>query len=229
MLDSSVNLVPGETIKFITDASDITYKGHNFTLDSIKSETFLNELSPGNNEQYTIESWFYGGSGGGTITFDASGVPCFTKTCDILTPTGYKNITKLKEGDLVLTSEGIEKPIVKLDKKVVGLYLDHPRLIKKGQFGINKPNKDTYLSSKHGFYTNGEWHHPICYGLPKEWINLTDRRVTYYHIKLPDYHNDKLICNGIVTDSWDGKKFGEKREYSWNCSPEKCSKYFFNK
>ena len=222
--DANVDLVEGETVKFITDASSITFKGQTLNLTSITAETFLEEVAPGNNRQYTLQVWFYGGSGGGTITFDLSGVPCFTETCQILTPSGYKNIKELKQGDIVLNANGKERTIEKILNKVVSVKVDHPHVIRKNQFGKNKPFCDTYLSSRHGFYENALWHHPECYGLEKEWFG---KRVKYYHIKLNDYHQDKVICNGLVMDTWDGKEFGEKREYSWKCSKEKCSKFFF--
>lgn len=120
--------------------------------------------------------------------------PCFTFTCDILTPTGYKNITTLKKNDLVTTKEGNHVPIVYMYKKKFNINDNKPYCIAKDTYGKNIPSKDTYISRNHEFYNGNKWIKPIeDRNLPRKWNQYT---ITYYNIRVPN-ENDKLMCNGI--------------------------------
>lgn len=142
------------------------------------------------------------------------GEVCLTNTCDILTPNGYVNVSKLKEGDLVLTTENKILPIQKLYKRKH--YINDkncPVLIKKNMFGNNLPFKDTYISDKHGYKVNGVWQVDILDNkLEKNWSN---NYVIYYNLKIGDIFRDNLIVNGIEMESWDGKYPGEGCDFSW--------------
>lgn len=132
----------------------------------------------------------------------ANPAPCFTNICNILTPYGYKNISFLKENDIVLTHDYRQVKIEKLFRASCCARKYPPRLIEKNKYGKNKPIIDTFLSENHQYKINSKWTKPKNEKLIKKW---NDKIVTYYHIKLPKYETDHLIVNGIITESWDGK------------------------
>lgn len=129
-----------------------------------------------------------------------SGDPCFTKTCEILTPEGYKNVTELKKGDLVYTSD---KRIVKIINLYQGKSKNLPFLIPKDKYGENLPNKDTHISKDHGYFNGNKWTYPYLEGLNKEW---KEEQLIYYNFGLPNHFKDNLIVNGLEMESWDGEK-----------------------
>jgi hypothetical protein len=72
-------------------------------------------------------------------------------------------------------------------------------------FERNIPCEDIYISGHHAYQYKHEWKLPVwTEGIEqvKEWIG---KEMTYYHIQLQDYPFDKLICNGLVIDSWNAK------------------------
>lgn len=139
-------------------------------------------------------------------------VPCLTETCNILTPNGYQNVSSLKVGDMVTTSDNRNVAIEKIFHSTVSSFKVTPRLIKAHQYGKNIPTIDTHLSDLHAYQINGIWKLPKNENLPKEWISNT---VTYYHVKLPNYTEDFLVVNGLITEGWDGLNPKETRPYKW--------------
>jgi hypothetical protein len=138
-------------------------------------------------------------------------VPCLTKTCNILTPSGFKNVSDIKQGDEVITSDN---QVVKVEKVLTSKASIKPRLIKAHQYGRNLPMIDTFISDYHAYQVNGKWKLPKKANLPQEKINQEDE-TTYYHLQLPNYYQDNLIVNGLVMEGWDGKMPHELREYLW--------------
>lgn len=127
--------------------------------------------------------------------------PCFTNTCNILTPNGYKNVSFLKENEIVLTSDHRQLKIEKIYKASCCTKKCSPRLIKKNQYGKNKPFVDTHISENHMYKIKRKWTKPKYECLMKQWNN---KIVTYYHLKLPNHSTDNLIVNGMIMESWDG-------------------------
>jgi hypothetical protein len=71
------------------------------------------------------------------------------------------------------------------------------------------PNGEVLLSPHHGLFdlrhkkwTLTRWVEPA---IPRV-KELLGERFTYYHIALPEYTNDKLICHLLPVDSWDKSK-----------------------
>jgi hypothetical protein len=119
------------------------------------------------------------------------------------TPTGPTAVEILKEGDLVVTPDGREVPIVRVIKTVVrGEYETIPYRIPKDFFQKDYPSADILISPNHMLYWN-EWTVPTrITGLPEERERM-GKEIEYYHVALPDYGGDKLMCQGIAVDSWD--------------------------
>ena len=144
-------------------------------------------------DYYTI---YFGGVG----INEGQQIPCFTDTCYLLTPFGYKNVTKLKKNDLVVTADKRKVKIKNIYKtKASSLY--RPYLINKGGLGNNLPTIDTYISPEHRLLHNGKWIKPKNTLFKKSW---NKSEIVYYHVELPNYKTDNVICNGVVMESWNG-------------------------
>lgn len=135
-------------------------------------------------------------------------IPCLTETCNVLTPNGYVNVTGLKEGEMVTTSDNRQVPITRIFKSVSTTL---PRVIRAKQYG-NIPLIDTHLSDCHAYKVGSKWKLPKDENLEVEW---SADQVTYYHIELPDYYNDHLVVNGLTTESWDGFLPNDIRPHMW--------------
>lgn len=159
----------------------------------------------------------YGGSGIVEITYYGPGtVPCITKDSYILTPSGEKCITELNEGDLVRTMNGENVPIIKKMVRKVNRLSKMPYIIPKNHYGNNIPNKDIFISPNHAYYLkqkNGEF--IIKYPKHQPELKQTEwETVTYYNLKLPDYHKHQFICNGLAMESWNDDDKNIK-SYTW--------------
>ena len=159
----------------------------------------------------------YGSSGIVEITWYGPGtVPCVTKDSYILTPNGERCITDLREGDLVRTENGENVPIVKKMVRKVNRKSKMPFIIPKDHYGENIPNRDVYISPNHAYYLkqkSGEyiWKYPKH---QKELRQTEWETVTYYNLKLPDYHKHQFICNGLAMESWNDDDKNIK-PYTW--------------
>lgn len=145
---------------------------------------------------------FIGSGSIGDIIISPIEIPCFTNTCYILTPTGYKNITEIKIGDIVTT---IDKRNITIKRKFVSKTkknLEKPYLIKAHSYGNNKPFIDTYISAKHRYKINNIWTTPEEENLTQKWkFDI----LKYYHLQTDDYENDILVVNGLPMETWNGK------------------------
>jgi hypothetical protein len=124
--------------------------------------------------------------------------PCLTQDTDILTPNGYVNITSLKNGDLILTSDNREVKIEKIYSfPVVGNFNTYPYIIPKNSIDTNYPPQDLKISGKHLIRFNNGWIQP-CSGFRniKFEQDTSQDQFMYYHIKLPNYLTDFLVING---------------------------------
>ena len=152
--------------------------------------------------QIVYDMRFYGSGGVGNILISPTNIPCFTKTCYILTPNGYTNITLLKKGDLITTPDNRNVPITNIFVSKISTELEKPYVIRADHYGENKPMLDTYISRKHQYKLNGKWTSPEKEKLKQKWNNNV---LVYYHIETPEYMKDNLMVNGIEMESWDGK------------------------
>lgn len=140
-------------------------------------------------------------------------VPCLTETCNILTPNGYQNVSSLKEGDIITTSDNRNIAIEKIFTSETKTSHMMPCVIKAHQYGLNQPIIDTHLSDFHAYNIKGQWKLPKNEKLLKEWHN--GNNIMYYHIKLPDYSKDHLVVNGLITECWDGHLPKEMHLHYW--------------
>ncbi|ADO67277.1 hypothetical protein crov244 [Cafeteria roenbergensis virus] len=154
-------------------------------------------------------NFFYTPSG----TISSETIACLTDTCNILTPTGYVNVSNLIKGDYVLTSFNKEVQIESIFINTIpAINKGIPYKIPKNLLGNNCPMIDTYISDNHAYKINNKWTLLKYENLKQTWNNPT---VTFYHIKLSDCYIDYLIVNGGIMESWDGFHPHEKRNHKW--------------
>jgi hypothetical protein len=127
----------------------------------------------------------------GTITTSAI---CFMAGTMIRTPDGETAVEMLERGDLVLTKDGLAKPVVWLGRQTVStVFADPLRVwpirIKAGAIGENVPSRDLVLSPGHAVLVDG------ALVLAGALVNGTSivreatvpKVFTYYHVELDDH------------------------------------------
>lgn len=133
-------------------------------------------------------------------------VPCFCRDMEILTPKGYRRVQDLNVRDLVLTPDLRIVPIQSVFHSIVrGEESTIPVRIPAHYFENNRPDKDILISPHHLIFGDGAWHIPLWMKDVRQENEWLDREYSYYHIALPDYAHDKLICHNLPVDSWDQK------------------------
>ena len=160
---------------------------------------------------YYIEihaSTFTGSTGGLTIYFTltiSGGIPCIVSGQKILTPSGYKLIDNIYNGDMITTSQN--KDVVALNyKKAFEFTTDitAPYIIPKDSINPSYPPKDIFLSAEHRIQTNYNWVTPkelSKYNPEVRQINI-GKPVTYYNIETPNSATDYLVLEGTTIGSY---------------------------
>lgn len=128
---------------------------------------------------------------GSIIMYNGNNDTCFLSDCDILTIDGYKNITQIKSGDLIITNGEISEVIgigVGTTKVINNVPLDlsgYPVCITKNAFGDNKPNKDIHLTPEHSVYIND-------YLIPIRL--LVNGMSIYYDTEIESFEYYHIVC-----------------------------------
>jgi hypothetical protein len=144
---------------------------------------------------------------------------CVVKGTQILTPSGYKAVETLKEGDRVVTGD---KRIVAVKKNLSTTYTSTskataPYTIEKDAFGANCPPNAISVSGKHAVQiAEGLWEIPEEAAKTNKLVKQAKlgESVEYYHVLLPDYAKDTLVANGQIVESLNDGKY--KETYAWN-------------
>jgi hypothetical protein len=126
-------------------------------------------------------------------------IPCLTEDTIVLTPNGYKKITKLKKGELVTTNDNRNVEIKLIyNTNVTGNIKNYPCRIFKNSIGPDYPKEDFLISRDHLIKYKNYWIYPMKY-FPLE---KNQDIIKYYHIILPNYLTDHLVINnGVVVES----------------------------
>jgi len=146
------------------------------------------------------------------ISYTIVALPCILSNTLIKTPTGYEFIDNLKVNDIILTYDNREVPIINVLKYEIVNPKDneYPIIIPKDFFGLNLPNKDTYISETHAILcpqTTNDWI------LPYNNISQFKRKhtnITYFNLELPNYFQDHIVVNNLPIESWSSNKFKYK-------------------
>jgi len=128
----------------------------------------------------------------GVFTTETPVNPCFAAGTRILTPRGEMAVEALRVGDLVITREGEELPVVWIGRREIELGAQlrpeavRPVIIEAGALGEGVPARELRLSPDHALYLDGVL---VPAKALINWANIRQdhaaRRVTYYHLELP--------------------------------------------
>ena len=124
-------------------------------------------------------------------------VPCFLGNAPVKTPTGYRRIDSLQEGDLVLTGDGRPVAIQRVKRTLVAAGPTvNPYIIPRGRFGAEKR---LLISPNHRVQVDG---HSMVearnLGLQQE---EKSGQFVYYNLELPDWGRDTMVVAGVVVES----------------------------
>jgi hypothetical protein len=128
-----------------------------------------------------------------------SGLPCIPAGQRVLTPTGYRPIESLRQGDMIKTPDGRAVP-VRVFTTTVEKTTPETAPIRIGPLR---------LSPNHTFKIGKGWMFPLIavnYGLHGAVREAPGAAVTYYHLETPNYLSDDLVVEGVVVESY-GAKF----------------------
>jgi hypothetical protein len=132
---------------------------------------------------------------------------CFLSGTMIATPDGERAIETLKAGDLVLTADGVAKPVRWLGHTVVsGVFGDRSRVvpvrIKAGALGANVPARDLLVSAGHALLVEGVLVNAaaLVNGTSIVREDGIAANFTYYHLEL-DTHA-VILAEGAPAESF---------------------------
>jgi hypothetical protein len=141
----------------------------------------------------------------GTMTTGAAVAifnPCLTIGTNVLTNTGYKAVETLTSDDLIVTPDNrsLTFNLYKINLNTTKETL--PVVFKAGFFGKNKPIRDLAISQDHAIEIQKDnWIIPRhIQRLPRKPVHSST--IDYYHIELPDFKTDHIICEGLVLESY---------------------------
>jgi hypothetical protein len=143
----------------------------------------------------------------GSVTDIANGsLPCIPAGQRILTAAGWRAVQELRNGDMVVTDSGATVPATIYSSTITTTSKTAP---------INIPvkggNGSVRLSPNHAVRLNKSksiWQFPchLLESLAGVTQDAPGKKVTYYHIALPNYLRDNLVLEGgVVADSWGTK------------------------
>ncbi|NBP16743.1 hypothetical protein EBU95_20545, partial [bacterium] len=133
-------------------------------------------------------------------------LPCLVSGMKILTIHGYCPVEELHSGEIIITPDKRKIAIVDILKStIIGSEKNIPCRIPAHYFEKNSPLEDIILSRHHAVFY-GKWRVPIWLDNLSYEKDLIGKTFTYYHIQLPDYGKDKLICHNLPIDSFDKTK-----------------------
>ena len=123
-------------------------------------------------------------------------VTCFLENAPVLTPSGYKKISKLVAGDLVMTGDGRSVPIQRVARSHVAAGPStNPYVIPKGIYGATKR---LLISPNHCVATSKGMVEARLLGLEQE--DMTGS-IHYYNLELPSWAKDTLVVAGVTVES----------------------------
>lgn len=124
-------------------------------------------------------------------------VPCFLASAPVLTPTGYRKISKLAVGELVCTADGRNVAVQRVTiKRVVAGPGTNPYIIPVGRFGAER---QLLISPNHRVViADGSLVEAIHLGLNQKQM---DGEFDYYNVELENWRKDHMVVAGVAVES----------------------------
>ncbi len=116
----------------------------------------------------------------------------------ILTKTGWKPISSLKEGMIIASPRGYYCKIKKIH--TIQNFKNKLFVIRQGQLGPDKPAGPIYITGNHNYYKH-RLGKPLTPSKTIKTIYNVQKPVTLYNIELNN-RNDTLFANKMVIDSF---------------------------
>jgi hypothetical protein len=182
----------------LTDDSNKTY-----TVGVMDTSAITSVLVAGVNYRFTLTAEYSGVRYNGSLSsivntlMPLPPVTCFLENAPVLTPTGYRKISKLVAGDLVLTGDGRSVPIQRVaHSRVASGAETNPYIIPKGLYGATKR---LLISPRHCVSTSTGMKEARLLGLKQE----TDMNtiIDYYNLELPSWVKDTMVVAGVTVES----------------------------
>jgi hypothetical protein len=182
-------------ILLVTDANGNVYTGGSstaFTYVSVMNgATLIDRLNMGSYVKAVNVEFLSTTSRTTLVTTD---VICFMAGTMIRTPEGEVAVETLSRGDLVLTAEGVARPVSWLGRQTVSTrFADPLRVlpirIKAGALAENVPSRDLLLSPDHAVLVDGALIHAgaLVNGASILRESAVPEIFTYYHVELDDH------------------------------------------
>jgi len=170
-------------VTMVFTSSGVTVNGTTYNLGTI--------IPIGNN------GYLYAGTGSVTLRNmgPLSNNPCFLKNAPVLTPSGYKKISTIKEGDLIVNPAGKHVTVTRvLVTQVNASNISNPFIIPKGMYGAEKR---LLISPNHRVLVEGR-------GLIEaSKLGLEQEKMSgafdYYNLELTGWSN--MVVAGVTVES----------------------------
>jgi hypothetical protein len=137
----------------------------------------------------------------------AANVVCFLEGVRIATPDGAPTVESLKAGDLVLTHDGREVPVLWIGRRTIARAfadpLRHlPVRVRAGALGDNLPERDLLVSSCHALLVDGILVQAGALVNGTSIVRETDvaETFTYYHIETEDH--SLVLAEGVAAETF---------------------------
>ena len=133
-------------------------------------------------------------------------MPCFAAGTAISTPTGAVRVEALREGDLVRTVSGEDRPLVWVGHRRVDVArhptpeLVRPIRVSAGAFGVAAPAADLVVSPDHNLFVDGVLVPAKCLVNGRNVVELGVAAVTYHHIELATH--DVVLANNMPAETY---------------------------
>jgi hypothetical protein len=142
---------------------------------------------------------------GTTFTSQDADISCFAAGTWIATPQGDVAVETLSIGDMVVTAEGAQVPVLWLAKQTVTKMFagDRARLVRI-RAGVLGNHSDLLVTGDHGMVVDGYVVNAsaLVAGEGVDWLSLEDtpERLTVYHIETEAH--DTVLANGAAAETF---------------------------
>jgi hypothetical protein len=197
--------MPGDSI----DITDLAVEG---ATDSYDATTGALRISNVFSEVMTSITLSAGRTYGFQLSADPAGtgtlvtVACFASGTRLRTISGEVKVEQLAVGDMLITNDGIARPIRWIGRRAIDLR-SHPKprdvqpvRVAPHAFGPSQPRRALLLSPDHAVYFDGALI-PVRYLIDgKRIVQLQRKSVTYWHVEL-DRH-DVILAENLPVESY---------------------------